>query len=52
MAKTWEKLMHLAALIRALGEIEDIEWVRVMYAYPTHISDGFLAAIAETPKSR
>lgn len=41
----------LAGLIRALGEIEDIEWVRVMYAYPTHISDAFLAAIAETPKA-
>ncbi|MEJ7847494.1 MAG: 30S ribosomal protein S12 methylthiotransferase RimO [Pyrinomonadaceae bacterium] len=41
----------LAALIRALGEIEDIEWVRCMYAYPTHISDAFLAAIAETPKA-
>ncbi|MBK8466951.1 MAG: 30S ribosomal protein S12 methylthiotransferase RimO [Chloracidobacterium sp.] len=41
----------LAALIRALGEIEDIEWIRVMYAYPTHISDAFLAAIAETPKA-
>jgi len=41
----------LAALIRALGEIEDIEWVRVMYAYPTHISDAFLAAVAETPKA-
>lgn len=41
----------LAALIRALGEIEEIEWVRCMYAYPTHISDAFLAAIAETPKA-
>src|SRR5215204_419540 len=41
----------LAALIRALGEIEDLKWVRVMYAYPTHISDAFLAAIAETPKA-
>ncbi|MFN2502384.1 MAG: 30S ribosomal protein S12 methylthiotransferase RimO, partial [Pyrinomonadaceae bacterium] len=41
----------LAALIRALGEIEEIEWVRIMYAYPTHISDAFLAAIAETPKA-
>jgi ribosomal protein S12 methylthiotransferase len=41
----------LAALIRALGEIEDIEWIRVMYAYPTHISDTFLSAIAETPKA-
>ena len=41
----------LAALIRALGEIDDIEWVRVMYAYPTHVSDAFLAAIADTPKA-
>lgn len=41
----------LAALIRALGEIEELEWVRVMYAYPTHISDAFLSAIAETPKA-
>ncbi|MGH9819375.1 MAG: 30S ribosomal protein S12 methylthiotransferase RimO, partial [Pyrinomonadaceae bacterium] len=41
----------LAALIRALGEVEDLEWVRVMYAYPTHISDAFLAALAETPKA-
>jgi ribosomal protein S12 methylthiotransferase len=41
----------LAQLIRALGEIEELEWIRVMYAYPTHISDAFLAAIAETPKA-
>ncbi len=41
----------LASLIRALGEMEGIEWIRVMYAYPTHISDAFLAAIAETPKA-
>jgi ribosomal protein S12 methylthiotransferase len=41
----------LAVLIRALGDIEELEWVRVMYAYPTHISDAFLAAIAETPKA-
>ncbi|MGI9034900.1 MAG: 30S ribosomal protein S12 methylthiotransferase RimO [Pyrinomonadaceae bacterium] len=41
----------LAKLIRALGEIEDLKWVRVMYAYPTHISDAFLEAIAETPKA-
>ncbi|MDI1241016.1 MAG: 30S ribosomal protein S12 methylthiotransferase RimO [bacterium] len=41
----------LAALIRALGEIEELAWVRVMYAYPTHISDAFLDAMAETPKA-
>ncbi len=41
----------LAKLIRALGEVEDLEWIRVMYAYPTHISDEFLNAIRETPKA-
>jgi ribosomal protein S12 methylthiotransferase len=41
----------LAKLIRALGEVKDLEWIRVMYAYPTHISDAFLEAIAETPKA-
>ncbi len=41
----------LAMLIRALGEIDGLKWVRVMYAYPTHISDAFLAAVAETPKA-
>ena len=41
----------LAGLIRALGEIKELEWVRVMYAYPTHISDAFLSAIAETRKA-
>ena len=41
----------LAKLIRALGEIRDLKWIRVMYAYPTHISDAFLDAIRETPKA-
>jgi len=41
----------LAKLVRALGEIKDLEWIRVMYVYPTHISDAFLEAIAETPKA-
>ena len=41
----------LAKLIRALGQIEDLQWIRVMYAYPTHISDAFLEAIAETKKA-
>ena len=40
----------LAKLIRALGEIQDLEWIRVMYAYPTHISEAFLEAIRDTPK--
>ena len=30
---------------------EGIRWVRVMYTYPTHISDGFLDVLAEEPKA-
>jgi len=41
----------LARLIRELSRTDGIEWVRVMYTYPTHISDGFLDAIADEPKA-
>ncbi len=41
----------LAHLLRELSHTDGIEWVRVMYTYPTHISDGFLDALAEEPKA-
>ena len=41
----------LAHLLRELSQTEGIEWVRVMYTYPTHISDGFLDVLAEEPKA-
>lgn len=41
----------LAHLIRELARIDGVEWVRVMYTYPTHISDAFLDAIANEPKA-
>ncbi len=41
----------LAILIDELCKIDGLKWVRVMYTYPTHISDGFLKAIAENPKA-
>jgi len=34
-----------------LSHTDGIEWVRVMYTYPTHISDGFLDVLAEEPKA-
>jgi ribosomal protein S12 methylthiotransferase len=36
----------LAALLRALGRIDGIKWIRVMYAYPSTLSDPVLDAIA------
>lgn len=40
----------LAALLRALGEIEPLRWIRLHYAYPRPFSKGLLAALAEIEK--
>ena len=41
----------LAHLLRELSHTEGIDWVRVMYTYPTHITDGFLDILAQEPKA-
>jgi ribosomal protein S12 methylthiotransferase len=41
----------LAHLLRELSHLKGIEWVRVMYTYPTHISDAFLDVLATEPKA-
>jgi ribosomal protein S12 methylthiotransferase len=41
----------LAHLLRELSHLEGIEWVRVMYTYPTHISDAFLDVLATEAKA-
>src|SRR5689334_49197 len=41
----------LARLLRELSHVDGVEWVRVMYTYPTHISDAFLDVLAEEPKA-
>ncbi|MEP6925730.1 MAG: 30S ribosomal protein S12 methylthiotransferase RimO [Pyrinomonadaceae bacterium] len=41
----------LAHLMRGLCEIDGIEWVRVMYTYPTHVSDAFLDVLRDEPKA-
>lgn len=41
----------LASLLRELTRVDGIEWVRVMYAYPTHVSDAFLDVMADEPKA-
>src|SRR5713226_4436448 len=46
-----DKQDALAHLLRELSHTDGIEWVRVMYTYPTHISDGFLDVLAEEPKA-
>jgi ribosomal protein S12 methylthiotransferase len=41
----------LAHLLRELAHTDEIAWVRVMYTYPTHISDAFLDVLAAEPKA-
>jgi ribosomal protein S12 methylthiotransferase len=41
----------LAHLLRELARLDGVEWVRVMYTYPTHISDTFLDVLAEESKA-
>ncbi len=41
---------HLIELLHALGEVRGIEWIRVMYLYPSLFSDALIETIATHPK--
>jgi len=40
----------LAALLRQLNGIDGLEWIRILYLYPTTITDAMLDAMAECDK--
>jgi ribosomal protein S12 methylthiotransferase len=40
----------LARLLRALNEVAGLEWIRLLYLYPTTIDEDTLAAMAECKK--
>jgi len=40
----------LASLLRRLNAVEGIEWIRMLYLYPTTITDDVLEAMAECEK--
>jgi ribosomal protein S12 methylthiotransferase len=40
----------LARLLRELNRVEGLEWIRMLYLYPTTIGDDVLAAVAESEK--
>ena len=40
----------LAALLKALCQVEGIEWIRLHYAFPTNFPEDILAVIREEPK--
>ncbi len=43
-----DRKLSLPVLLRALGEVDGIEWIRLLYAYPAYVTDDLLDAIATT----
>ncbi|WP_157867358.1 30S ribosomal protein S12 methylthiotransferase RimO [Melioribacter roseus] len=41
---------NIAELINKLSEIKSIEWIRLMYAYPSHFPESLIETIASNPK--
>ncbi|MDP3581466.1 MAG: 30S ribosomal protein S12 methylthiotransferase RimO [Ignavibacteria bacterium] len=39
-----------AELLRQLSEINGIEWIRLLYVYPSHVPDDLINEIANNPK--
>lgn len=40
----------LPDLLRRLSRVEGIEWIRLMYAYPYHVTEELIETLAGTPK--
>jgi ribosomal protein S12 methylthiotransferase len=40
----------LGRLLRRLNQVDGLEWIRLLYLYPTTIDDGMLDAMAESEK--
>lgn len=41
---------NVAELLRKLSAIENIEWIRLLYVYPSHLPDDLIEEIASNPK--
>jgi ribosomal protein S12 methylthiotransferase len=41
---------RLADLLRALDDVDGIDWIRVLYNYPQHITDDLVRSIRESAK--
>jgi ribosomal protein S12 methylthiotransferase len=41
---------RLPELLRKLSEIEDIEWIRILYAYPERVTSEIIGEMASNPK--
>ncbi|MFL2982883.1 MAG: 30S ribosomal protein S12 methylthiotransferase RimO [Candidatus Neomarinimicrobiota bacterium] len=45
-----DQKVYLSDLLRKLNTIDDIEWIRVHYAHPAHLSQRIIDAISECEK--
>ena len=41
---------RIAELLRALGQVDGLEWIRLLYCHPRGITPSLIRAIAETPR--
>ncbi|AFH48335.1 Ribosomal protein S12P methylthiotransferase [Ignavibacterium album JCM 16511] len=41
---------NLSELLNKLSEVKGIEWIRLMYAYPSHFPEDVIEVIADNPK--
>ena len=43
--------VYLSDLINQLNKIKDIDWIRIHYAHPAHLSDRIIESMANAEKS-
>lgn len=44
------KKWSLGALLKELSAIEELKWIRVLYAYPSQVNDEFIEALGTAPR--
>ena len=42
--------MALGDLLQALSKVEELKWIRVLYAYPSQVNDEFIDALCKAPR--
>ena len=41
---------NITELLRKISDIDGIEWIRLLYAYPSHFPEDLITELAENPK--
>jgi ribosomal protein S12 methylthiotransferase len=50
VAQDSARYSRIADLLRALSQIDGVAWIKLMYAYPEHITGGLIDALASSDK--